>query len=124
MGKNGKEVVIFSVAEDFEKLMELKEVLMEDYGIKTEVKNIKTVIEDGVKKFRAFLKELEGKEVILVCLNIDCGFKCETDSLCFLKEYTNAPLIILTTKNITNPIGFAAISIIRAFEKEKTAIAV
>jgi hypothetical protein len=124
MGKNGKMAVIFSVVEYYDKLMELSGVLKEDYGIEAEIKNIKNVIGDGPKAFRTFLKELDGKEVLFVCLNIDCGFKCDTDSLCFLKGYVDTPVIVLNTKNILNPIGFAAISIIRAFEKEKIAVAV
>ena len=127
MGNNGKVAVVFSdfsTIEEFADLMLLDEVLENDHGIMAEVKNIKNVIGDGPKMFRCFMKELDGKDVIFVCLNIDCGFKCETDSLCFLKGYANAPLVVLTTKNIANPIGFAAISIIRAFEKEKIAAAV
>lgn len=124
MGKNGRVAVVFSGTDGHDNLINLKEVLEKDYGIKTEIKDFKNVKDNGPKEFRTFLKELEGKNTLFVCLNVDCGVRCEIDSSCFLKEHIKIPLITLNTKNILNQIGFTAIAVIRAFEKEKTAVAV
>lgn len=114
-----KKVFIFTREKYRNEAADLADVLYEDFGIYSEIRNMKEIYGGGIKKYQEIVENIKekNKKIAVVCFNLRRHICSGRE--CVIKNHSAVPVVPIVIDNSPNAMGAAVIKILTVLSKNE-----